>query len=797
MTNEGYTSHYNVYHPRQPVIAISEVEPNTMDVMHRSVSSMTDSQPEGYYDNVSLEVGDCPVSDIGNETNNRHLEYPINVLQRVRLPLRDSLGISGSLIIVGGTLGSLVGLGFLIFLWTAHGSSSEAADAPLVWRKIMLNDWMGQATTLAALLIRIVTALQATVCTAMLASMFIEKGYVRKVDIAEFSILRAINDGPRKLTELIYYSPKAFIRVEAFLALSLTLGNLALQFTSTILFSDIHEATIVGFQSSIQVPNYINQSLVATYIPEPEKESPTYRIFGELESNTSSTPDSKGFSDSGWKQRAILPLGSSDERTAVRMFQGDTAVISSRVSCMRPNINATIRAANTSYVPDRNFFVGEFFGELFYGSSLRDSHSVSSLCDPKGCYSVGFRCNIPAESHIRTDVGVRSNYQSGFCFVDFVGGEVFDGHNHVGWQDSNVPWSNHSLVNLVYTSNMGVPDWFALQNRTYNLSSLLHANDGEWINFEVEPGRFFNISLCFLASSLDLNYVEMKAKAPLHEPIGNWSILETWDSSDVRTFFGVDPLHQDPAERGILTITELRQPENNSSSYNGSEIHEYGTKVQQTYDFLDWKLYLIMAGAISGETSWQGCIICDNLGHGIHAGFAMLLEDTILKTHRAAEALLSFTTALTLQWYTDAFSSLQGTVEANIASTKNVQTAHLCKQDGCGGIIAVALILGFYLLTVFITTALFIRQVSYSRQGNVWHAVSQLLGNELEEALENGNDRGDDDMDKWMKEEDKDTLVRLEKVDGRIQVVRKPEIPSQGPKRWDTWVSKLSKKSSN
>ncbi|KAI0882825.1 uncharacterized protein GGS22DRAFT_195555 [Annulohypoxylon maeteangense] len=795
MTIENYRSPYNTYLPRQPVSGISETDFNTEDNINQSVSSMTDSQPERYYNDVSSDVSDCPGSDRGSEIGNRHSEYSTNVAQNTRLPIRDSLGISGCLIIAGGTLGSLLGLGFLIFLWTAHGSSSEAADAPMAWRKIMLNGWMGQATTLTALLIRIFTALQATVCTAMLASMFLEKRYVRKADVVQFSIIRAINDGPRKLTELIFYTPRAIFRIEAFLALFLTLGNLALQFTSTILFSDIQDATIVGFGSAVQVPNYINQVTDGIYIPVPEQESPTYRMFGELQSNASSAPDSNGFSDSGWKQRALIPLSLPDDRTAVRMFQGDTAVISSRVSCMRPNLNGTIRSANTSGVSDTQFHTGVFYGWLYYGSSLQDSHSDSSLCNPQGCYRLKYQCDIPAEYKDLSDTNIRLNYQSAFCSIGFVGGAIFDGHNHVGWQDSMVPWSNHSLINLVYSSNMLGTGWHDVQNNTYNISSLPSINDGEWTSFEILPGRFLNVSLCFLASSMDLKYVEMSAKAPLHEPVGNWSILETWDSSDVRTFLGADPLRQDHAERGILTITELEEPKSNSSSFNGSNIGKNGTMVQKTYGMLDWYFYLIMSGEVTDKYSWRGCIQCDSLGHGTHAGYSMLFEDTLLKTNLAAETLLCFTTALAFQWYTDFLSSLKGTVEVDIASTKSVQTAHLCKQRGCGGIISVALIIGFYLITVFITTALFIRQVSYSRQGNVWHAVSQLIGNELEEALENGNDRDDDDMGKWTKEDDKDTLVRLEKVDGRIQVVRKPEFPLQGAtKSWNSWLPKFSKK---
>ncbi|OTB00177.1 hypothetical protein M426DRAFT_243098 [Hypoxylon sp. CI-4A] len=105
------------------------------------------------------------------------------------LRMRESLGIWVGVVIIGGIIGSLAGLGFLIFLWTAHGSDEEATDAPHAWRAIMISGWMTQATTLCAVLIRIVVGAQATVCTAMLASLILEGRGVRKSHVVQFSVM--------------------------------------------------------------------------------------------------------------------------------------------------------------------------------------------------------------------------------------------------------------------------------------------------------------------------------------------------------------------------------------------------------------------------------------------------------------------------------------------------------------------------------------------------------------------------------------------------------------------------------
>ncbi|KAI1099944.1 hypothetical protein F4804DRAFT_65487 [Jackrogersella minutella] len=182
-------------------------------------------------------------------------------------------------------------------------------------------------------------------------------------------------------------------------------------------------------------------------------------------------------------------------------------------------------------------------------------------------------------------------------------------------------------------------------------------------------------------------------------------------------------------------------------------------------------------------------------GNTIHPEFSILIEDTIQITGRAADALESYLTALALTWYTDFLTTLKGTIEVSIACTKTVQIAQQYKVDGCKGLVSVAALLGFYLLCVFLTSSLFIRQISYSKQGNSWHAISQPLGSELEEALEKGNNKDDTTVEKWMKEEGKEALVRLEKSEGKIQVVRSYETPQhRNTKRWVSWLPKFSKK---
>lgn len=705
--------------------------------------------------------------------------------------MKESLGILGGLIIIGGTLACFAGLGFLVFLWTAHGSDLEGANASTAWRTIMLEERMEQAVTLSTLLIRTAIASQATMCTAMSAALFLENRHVRMAHVAQFSIMRAINDGPISLLRIIMSSKAGILCVEAALVALLVITTITLQFSSTILFSDLRASNLRGFDELISVPNYINHNISVIRLEEYYMEKPANSVFGEVYSNTSYIPDSKGFSDAGLMQRAFLPFLLSQNRTDVLRFRGNTAVMSSKVACMRPNLTGVINIITVSKGDDSaRIHTGQLSGVIDYASSLRDSHSDSPLCNPGGCSGLSYACNIPGWESIPTNNA--SRYLSSFA----VAGTVSGNQSTIVRQHSlDGPWRNDSLISLVYLTNMASKEWETTLDGL-DLATLPREDDGEWSSFELSPGRFLNISLCFSAFNMSMSYVDMIAEAPLHEQISNISPLDiTWDSSGVRRLFGTDPSHPSHADRGILTITDLRQPYDNSSLV----VHEDTSAVIQaqmedTYTLFGYMLYTL-TGFVRYETGTATavtCSQCTSQGIGLHPELNHLIEDTLLATGRAADALRAYATSVALNMYASFLGSLQGTGKAEVAFTKNVQTAHLCRETGCKGLISVVALVACHLLCVFAIAVLFVRQASYSRQGDVWHSVSQLLGDELGEILTRGNNASDSSIKKWMKKEGKDICVKLEKRNGRVQIIRGHSTPQPGKSnRYTRWVPKI------
>ncbi|RWA08566.1 hypothetical protein EKO27_g6534 [Xylaria grammica] len=684
-----------------------------------------------------------------------------------RLGILESIGGYGLLVIIGGAIVSIASLAFLIFLWTGRGSSPSAIHASPVWRAIILGEWIAQATTLTALVIRSVVAAQAAVCTALLASLLLERHHVPKSDVAQLSVLRAINDGPLKLTWLVLRSFSRLICIETALVFSLAIGSLALQFASTILFSDLHELTIAANVAPFPVNDYIPQNLTSLYDTYTIANPPTYAVFGELPHNASSAPDAKGFSATGRRMRTFIPLAEPSNRTSVHTYNGNAVSLFSSVACMRPIIRSSYIGAYTDSISGKGYSYGRVAGSLHYGESLREAHSVPNLCSSDGCLATHFNCSIPGV------VGYRPEWQGSFCVADTVGDSLYDGGGlSKSWDSVTEPLSNYSLVYLFFSTNMHDTDWRMSRNPR-PLNSAPEANVGEWNSYEIEPNRFVNVTVCFSSLRIDLRSVKLAATGDLEEPQVNWSVAADADTSQVRKYLGVSEANATFADRGILTIENTEEPERLSPML--SEKTNL-TLAEVTTSLIEEVVYAILAAYYwAPEVSFSACTICTFVGIQHHFELSGLIQDTIYDTGRAADALQAYTTVIANSFFHELLKDFHGTEEVHIAFTKTVQAA-ACQKYGCKGLIAVASLIAFHLVCVALTTGTYARLTKYSRQGNTWHAVSQLTGPQLETTMRKANDMGDDELATEIKEEGNDILMTLRKMeDGHIYVVEQEE----------------------
>ncbi|XXH04092.1 hypothetical protein Hte_010503 [Hypoxylon texense] len=110
------------------------------------------------------------------------------------------------------------------------------------------------------------------------------------------------------------------------------------------------------------------------------------------------------------------------------------------------------------------------------------------------------------------------------------------------------------------------------------------------------------------------------------------------------------------------------------------------------------------------------------------------------------------------------------TEEVSMAVTTTVNTPGPCSSYQFSGFISVVILLAVHLATVAVITVLYVTQVRLSRYSNIWHAVSQLVGEELKDTLEQGNSTKDKVIAKTLKRERRDDFVKLELLGDSSQV---------------------------
>ena len=106
-----------------------------------------------------------------------------------------------------------------------------------------------------------------------------------------------------------------------------------------------------------------------------------------------------------------------------------------------------------------------------------------------------------------------------------------------------------------------------------------------------------------------------------------------------------------------------------------------------------------------------------------------------------------------------------------VSSACTVLTANLCRaHGGCSGFISVIILLAVHLATVTIITALYISQTRFSRHSNAWHAVAQLVSNDLYSVLLRSSNLSDQDVTRFIEKEGNNDMVAVGKLQGSSRV---------------------------
>ncbi|KAI0545376.1 hypothetical protein F4679DRAFT_576212 [Xylaria curta] len=690
------------------------------------------------------------------------------------LPVTQSLGRRGLFVVIGGSLLILGIFEFLIFLWFGQGSTPEAADATRLWRFIALHNYFPQTITLCALALRVAVNFQAAACTSMIAAIVLEKHGAQRTQVAWLSVMRSINNGPLKLCGLFVSSKSIAIllrQVEIWLAFLMIIVTSALQFSSTLLLSDINDFIIVGDLNSTQLndiflyekEDFYSEILGLEYVAQP----PVYAVFGELPAGFDATPSASGLSDTSLIQRSLLPIPGSNARSSVRKIEVTSVVMTSQSACIRPQISAMYTAERFDLGEEDVF--GGIIGTVDYKQSFESAGvRQNGLCSDTSCEDVAFECPIPSSYE---------GWQTVTCLIDGIVGRGGPANSDPVWDPADGVWSRNATVVLVITTNMDYEGW----NGITNVSTLPTGNPyQEWQSYEIGTGQYVNISLCSSGFSLGRFDTSMSTRGSLREPqIDLILTSKTYSTTDVQRLMGVNKPQQSHSDRSVLNLEILGTPAGDAGPSPASQPAYYlpvGNNLtvdRLTTGVMELVMYYSLASGFQPNVSYSFCYFCTAHGFIVNSEIALLFNDIVTNTGRAANALLSLTTIVFSSVYYTYLSSLRVRHDARIMAITTVPAPGPCSTNGCLGFATVTTLLFVHVLCVGVITIVYVRQVRYSRHGNIWHSISQLAGNGLADMLKEAQNAGDAEVERIVDKDYKNCKVKVgrQKEGGPIEVI--------------------------
>ncbi|KAH7153377.1 hypothetical protein EDB81DRAFT_931852 [Dactylonectria macrodidyma] len=631
-------------------------------------------------------------------------------------------------------------LAFLAFLWAADTNNT-------VWRSIVLSGWTTRSVTITSLVLRWATASQAATCTSMLAAILLQKGAVPLPAAAAVSIFRFDNKGPWSLLGKMgvkWYHGSTSI---ALLAAMLSVTTLSLQFTSTVLLSQVGLATLpvtiyvpqTRYGLDTDGPTYGSQLSAVPHFMDTTPAS--YPAFAEWISNATTSDTAAqygefapnkghGIIDTGTVVRVFLPINDTNERSRLAEYHGFGTAVDTRVVCMRPKVT------NVEFSTDSGFRVtGLADNEQKPLGLLRQADSEGSAN-----FSLPFDCGFAA---------VASHDWSSELY---------------GWPLAlcrpNYDWDTkagiYSVMEREGQEQLG--GTYLLINAT--MVDAVTELDGSdvWESMTLKPvgtsvyeGVSLQFTLCmtaFAAQDMDIEATRPALITP--EPALLWNTLTaTYDAEAVLRQLGANTSSVPIAERGIFDLA--------SRSWQ---------RPPEDQDPLD-----LSSGTFS-TTRALGMVNDDVYGETVNNAQYSIFALMASSTANPALALQAYFTTLCAVSYYD-----QITMFDTAAPSSQLSLVQVTRPLGWTAFSIVVSVVVLHCLLIFLVTLIFQHAGSLSQIQNAWASVSQLLGPTTDDWIKGANNVDDKTVELWLKARGlQKTFVGVGDVQSRVQLVEKHKV---------------------
>ncbi|KAI1325776.1 hypothetical protein F5Y16DRAFT_256271 [Xylariaceae sp. FL0255] len=655
-------------------------------------------------------------ADSTNESRSRQQSTSSSLaVFRGRISPLESLGVSGCVVVVGGSVVVFAIMSVLIFLWVGIGPSPRGEKALLGWRIVMLNGWATRSVTISSLILRSTTAFQTGICTSMIAAIFFERGHIRMSQAAHLSLARGMSGSASAFLSRITFRRSRFrtkgVRLEWALLVTLAATSIAIQFSSTILLSCFGTTSLVEHPVSQAVTIGVSTERAALLrgINNGDSGSSehggtadnTFAVFGRLQSNVVAMEQQAGLSDTGLKRHAFLPFNQGN-RSNILGFQGPSLVTNTRVSCLRPTISARLGTT-------------EYDAYAIYGNiSYRETFDAVGQIPPEVCEDASNNTTscLPSSfvcAWVTANTGLSRNRGVTFA-CPLQTNATFD--NSWNIQESPLAAESQSWPFLLFSTNAqddDIPD-----DKTVTLPLVSSTPYDEWSSYSIHQGVFYNMTLCFIGYNTEILLVDMtRSTDDYTEPtVENTVFGNSTGLEDIELMF--ETFNEGDASysrAGLLTISTIEETVFNEQISSDTVDLMYSLGLQSLFN-----------SAQADNASIFLCVECAGLGWNIPTDLEQLFNDMINAGTHASVAFEIFLTIYTQRIYYFAQSGFDVFDNVTVTFSSNYEIPQ--SWMGLGAVLGLIMI---QLFSVWLTTLLFVMKARFTRQGNVWHTVSQLL----------------------------------------------------------------------
>ncbi|RKL08878.1 hypothetical protein BFJ70_g16733 [Fusarium oxysporum] len=570
----------------------------------------------------------------------------------------------------------------------------------------------------------------------MLATVLLQRGAVPLPAAAAISIIRANNTGPWSLLgkmEVEWHRGSALLGLITAL---LTLTTLSLQFTSTVLLSQVGIASLPVASSKPQT-HYGIKTDGDTYWAMPSG-APSllgltperYPAFAEWTPNKTrhytaghqeafSPSNLSSIVDTGTVLRAFLPINNDQERSLVTEYHGFATVVDTRVVCMRPNLtNVT-------------FSTGHGYHVTGLANIQKKPLGYIQKEDPNGNknFSIYFDCGFA--------VSVGGNYSEpdwplAFCLGQF--DNSFQGvYSFIQSKQERDPGPSYIIVNATQLEAVGDLD-----------------DSGVWESITISDPGFMDVllqvTLCmttFQAQRMEVNATRTTPILP--EPSLVWDVPTTkWNTKAVIKQLGAITSEMSTAERGIFDLAPRSWQWRINSSDSSAEAME-------TTDGLD---------GVGLDPLYAGMT---------NSAQFSIFSDVLMSTKNPALALQAYLTRLCSICFYDRITMFDA-----VGPSVQVFLVQVTQPLGWTAFIIVVVASVAHLILVLLVIFIFRRSGTLSGIQNAWASISQLLGPVTEDWIRDTDTVNDKTVKLWLKDRGlHKTLVGIERVQSRVHLVDK------------------------